>query len=288
MKTVLVTGGKGFVGSEIVKKLRRNGYKVFPISRSYSNDGVVCDLSQISYDELLLKIPTVDFIVHTACNIPRNTSEDNDSLYNENILIDELIFKLSSTQKIPIIYISTCGLYKRSIYSLDENSDLIQSSNYFKSKYQGEILFRSLKYATILRISSPFGVGMNQNVVISKFIAQAINTKNILLWGDGLRAQNFIHVKDIADSVDLVILHNSYGTFNITADFSCSMTELAITIMKQFDDCTLEYVPDEAAETGHNYLYSNHKAYKELYWSPKKNLVPSLIEMIRDTETKLQ
>jgi len=286
MKTVLVTGAKGFVGSNIVKRLEIAGYKVIKTARSPLDDGIVCDLSTISFNELSDKVPELDIIVHTACNIPRRVSDDTETLYNQNITMDKVIAELSLRRGVPSIYISSCGLYGTSLYSLNENSKLDTTTHYLKAKHEGEILFKRTGLSTILRISSPYGIGMSGSVVISNFIKQALSTKKILVWGDGQRAQNFIHVDDIAACVELSMSKKIFQTFNVTADYSCTMTELAITIKKQVVGCALEYVDVVKGGESHNFLYNNEKAYTALGWFPKRYLHAALIEIINELENR--
>jgi len=284
METILVTGANGLVGSAIVKKLEGSGYSVLKIARAHDNDSYVCDLSQISCAELSKLTPDFDVIVHTAALIPRSRGDDNNELYDTNTRIDQLIYQLSEMKRARIIYISTCGLYKHNSSICDESSELDIHSYYFRSKCQGEQIFGNTGRATIARISSPFGDGMNNGVVISKFIDQAIGAHQINIWGRGDRAQNFVHVDDIAEFVKVAISSDLSEVYNVTADTSTTMKDLALVIQSLVSDCTIKYTETTSESEAVEFKYCNEKARKQMGWQPKKSLKDGLLEIIKNQD----
>ena len=215
----------------------------------------------------------VSHIVHCAAVIPnQKDAEDNESLQLRNYAIDMNVYEASSTKKIPVIYMSGCGLYDRQSGEVQtEDSALLPRTPYFMSKLIGERLFCEDGKSTVVRVSAPFGPGMAKAVVLQRFLDQAISGSPISLWGSGHREQDYISVEDIAIAVQRIVVMKKHGIFNIAAGKPTTMYEMAKTISKRFGG-EVVFVGKSDPNDFERVRISIERAQIELNWSPQLSL----------------
>lgn len=203
---ILITGIKGFLGSNLIKFFKEKEYELYGLGTKEEVFNGIQIYNSEDLDSIKV-IPDTIIFCHAAV-ASGNTILSNTILFDINVSLTERIcdkFYDSS-----VIYISTASIYSDEEDIITEISNLRPQSNYSISKLWGEYILKLNKKATIIRLSSLYGIGMKENTLIPNFINQAIDNNIIEVWGDGSRLQNYVHVEDVAKLIKMIVLqHNS-------------------------------------------------------------------------------
>ena len=172
---VLVTGGSGYLGSILSRKLLAKGYSVrildnFLFGKDSINDiknnqnleiveGDIRDLSIVSKS-----IKNVDTVIHLASIVGTQSSElDPNTSIEINLMATRNIAELCKLYKIKqFVFASTCSVYGAQPDQLiSENSEVNPLDSYGQSKFQSErAILQAYDYPTILRLGTLFGVAL--------------------------------------------------------------------------------------------------------------------------------
>jgi len=255
MKTV-VTGGAGFIGSNLVGVLLEEGHEVIVIDNlSTGKRENIANLQDNAHFEFvkgsitdlsLLKqvFEDVDCVFHQAAIPSVQRSVENPQATNEanvngtlNVLIAardcgvrKVIYASSSS-----VYGDTPRLPKR------EDMEPNPKSPYAVSKLAGEFYcgvfseVYGLKTAC-LRYFNVYGPKQDPSseyaAVIPRFITRVLNNQPPIIYGDGTQTRDFTFVKDVAHANILAMEQNAEGVLNIACGEQISVNELATAIMK--------------------------------------------------------
>ena len=192
---------------------------------------------------------------------------------------------------VSVIAASTAALYEESKEPLSESSSIKPKSPYGESKLaMAQILYDYSKIHHIsslsLRIFNVFGKGQNIKYagVITKFLENIRNDKNLTIFGDGNATRDFVSVNDVVDAIVLAIkrIEGKRGEIiNVGSGNSIKISELAkmmISISGK-DSSRIEYKPENNDEII-NSKSNISLARKMLEFSPKISLREGLEELI--------
>ena len=269
---IFVTGGAGFIGSFLTEHLLQNGHNVTVYDSLVNssednakrlqklNANFICgDISDL--DNLSKSISGHDVCIHLAAQIDVLESIKN-PLNNNTINISGTRNVLNSCVKnnVSVIAASTAALYEESKEPLSESSSIKPKSPYGESKLAMEqILYDYSKIYHInslsLRIFNVFGKGQNIKYagVITKFLENIRNDKNLTIFGDGNATRDFVSVNDVVDAIVLAIkrIEGKRGEIiNVGSGNSIKISELAkmmISISVK-DSSRIEYKPENNDE----------------------------------------
>ena len=267
---VLVTGGAGFVGTNLIKRLLKDGHQVISIDNYTTglkeNHQFGC--KYMNHDlRNLNDFPKVDVVFHLAAiariqpsfNIPKDyfTTNANATLN----LVDWCV-----NNNVPIIYAGSSskhsGRFKNPYtFSKDVGEDIIQL-------YQTHF---GLK-ATITRFYNVYGPHHLKEggycTVIGKWETAMENGKPITIYGDGTKRRDFTHIDDIVDALVKTMEQSAYGyEFELGRGINYSIKEIAD--MFECDNIVYEdNKPGEALVT----LCEDKLANQILGWVPVKNI----------------
>lgn len=300
---IVVTGGAGFIGSFLTEHLLQNGHNVTVYDSLVNssednakrlqklNANFICgDISDL--DNLSKSISGHDVCIHLAAQIDVLESIKN-PLNNNTINISGTRNVLNSCVKnnVSVIAASTAALYEESKEPLSESSSIKPKSPYGESKLAMEqILYDYSKIHHInslsLRIFNVFGKGQNIKYagVITKFLENIRNDKNLTIFGDGNATRDFVSVNDVVDAIVLAIkrIEGKRGEIiNVGSGNSIKISELAkmmISISGK-DSSRIEYKPENNDEII-NSKSNISLARKMLEFSPKISLREGLEELI--------
>ena len=287
---VLITGGAGYLGSVLSRKLLARGYDVRVMDALWYGSESIEDLEKNDKFELIKEdirnlVPTVksmidvDAVIHLASivgmpasSIEPRTSEEINYLATKNIA------ELCQLHDIETyIFASTC-----SVYGFQPNKIITEKSHvapldfYAKQKYLSERATGWLNRSpTIYRFGTLFGLSprMRFDLVINLFVAQALTDGKITVFG-GKQERPFLHVSDAADSLIFGIEKNITGTYNVISE---NMTILqAAERIKKIIGCEIEISTEN--EDNRSYRVSAEKI-KQVGFTPLKNLDDTIKEI---------
>ena len=278
-KRILITGIKGFLGSKLVNSL--HDYELFGLGTKDEFFGGIQVFSSGNLQVLDLKIDVV-VICHAAV-VSGNTVVSNDVLYEVNVsLTEKIVNKFSNAY---IIYVSTTSVYEINRDMLTEHSNVCPQSNYGLSKLWAERIVLLNKKASVLRISSMFGIEMKENTLIPNYVNQALKDKEILVWGTGERLQNYIHVDDVAKYINLMIEAKDKVSGQIILGVSLreySNLEIA-TMISKITKAKIKFVNQDNSKS---LAYNNEFSTTLLNWEPNIGIEERLQKYIEWKQKK--
>jgi UDP-glucose 4-epimerase len=297
MKHVLVTGGAGFIGAYLVKKLIETNIKVTIVDNLKDVGGIsfvhpkanfinsdICDVSL--YDKL--KRLNIDTVYHLAAQSAGEPSYDDPK---SDVLINSygtyLISKFCKDNEINrLIYTSTVAVYGNAKEEIiDEKTNINPDSIYGVSKYGGELFIRQMlknshtKF-TIFRVFNTYGPGENLNFqkkgMVSIYIGFIWKKDPIYVKGSLERFRDFTYIDDNVDA--LIACHSKKITFgevyNLSSGKKTLVKDLVKIILNAFN-LPQDYKVIELPNTpGDSFGFHSNpdKIKKHLGWEPKINL----------------
>jgi UDP-glucose 4-epimerase len=296
MKKAIVTGGAGFIGSNLVDMLIENKFSVTiidnlstgkqenanPLAKIY-----VEDLRNFDNIKKIFEKEKPDFIFHLAAKINVRESLDNPIEYAlHNILCTLNLLELSVKNNVKHFVFSSTGgaIYgDGSEIPTPETSPSFPLSPYGCSKYSIEkyLIYYSkikgLKF-TCLRYANVYGPRQNpegEAGVISIFFQNMFANKTPAIFG-GIQTRDFVYVKDVARANILALEDQKSNVYNIGTGKETDIIEIFNRINKYFKDkFSPEYKPMIAGEQKRSCL-SYAKIKKQLGWTPRTTLTEGL------------
>src|SRR3990167_7552314 len=234
MKKILVTGGAGFIGSHLVDRLIKSGYKTIVadnLSRgklenvNAKADFEKTDITSKKITDLIKKIKP-DVIYHFAAqsNIGQSLKDPQKDI-SINFLATQTLLDQAKVLKIKkIIFASSAAVYAESKKMPIKEEDLKEPiSLYGVSKLCSEYLLRNyhkihgLPYAS-LRFANVYGPRQDMSAeggVVAILIDKILKNDQATIFGDGTQTRDFIYVSDVVKACLLSLRNDVLGEFNI-------------------------------------------------------------------------
>lgn len=300
---VIVTGGAGFIGSNLVDRLIKEGFDTYIIDNLSTGKQQFLNPRATFYQSDILDVKKMERIFeevkptavfHLAAQIDIQTSIHNPVIDAQiNIIGTMNILELCKEYNCKLIYSSSAAIYGTPLYLPVCEQHLIQPvSNYGISKYTPELYIRcyaqlyNVKY-TILRYSNVYGprqMPKGEGGVISIFIDKMIKNETPVIFGDGNQTRDFIYVEDIVSANLTALKEEKNGTYNISTNKQISINELIEKI-----NCILNkhivpvYKQDRLGDIDHSCL-DNQLAEQELNWKPEYSIIEGLTKTCQFNE----
>jgi len=297
---ILVTGGAGFIGSQVVPSLLSEGHEVV----------VLDDLStgrknrlpkEVELYELdirdwrlvaVLKEVEPDIVVHLAAQVDVRKSVSDPLLDAEiNILgtVNVATAFLKSPKAKKFIFISTAAVYgSEAKVPILETSPLKPESPYGLSKLTAERYLSLLSTEAgfdlvTLRLGNVYGPGQDAHGeagVIAIFSQKVLKGETLSIFGDGEQTRDFVFVKDVARAITLAISEGERGSFNIATGEETKINDL-IRIYQELTPTSfsVKYEPSRSGEILRSSLDIS-KAKEELSFTPEYSLLEGLSETL--------
>ncbi len=270
---ILITGIKGFLGINLIERLDK--HEVFGLGTKEETIGKIQVFNSNDLDKLDQDFDLV-IICHAAVE-SGTTTLSNESLFNVNVsLTERIIYKFKNAF---IIYISTTSVYDFNFDFITETSNINPQSNYSLSKLWGEKIVSINKKTVILRLSSMYGIGMKENTLIPNYVNQALNSGIIEVWGKGDRLQNYVHVDDVVQYIDLIIQNkeNLYGKILLgVSKKQYSNLEIA-NIILNYTKGKIKFVNEDNSKS---FCYNNNYTRNLLNWESQVEIEDRLKKYI--------
>ena len=304
MKRFIVTGGYGFIGSNLIKLLLKKKFKVLNIDNlSYSAQKY--NLSSVKSKNYLFKKVDINnkkeiikilnkYKPHGIFNLAADTHvdrsiDDSSNFIKNNILgVYNLLEAIKNyKKKIRLIHISTDEVYGDILGSKksNENFPYAPSSPYSASKASSDHLIsayiRTYKIdAVISNCSNNYGPRQFPEKLIPKMIYNILNNKPLPIYAKGKNSREWIYVDDHCNALIKLFFKGKSGEkYNIGSGINCSNTFLVKKILKTFANKKIKlgkkvkiiFVKDRP---GHDFRYAlnSNKIKRKLKWKPKINL----------------
>jgi len=242
----VVTGGAGFIGSNIVKLLVKKGHQVDVIDNLHigkkENLNEILDKANFysidirNKNDLEQILKNYDGIFHEAALTAVPESFKKTQEYQDvNVTGTKNIFEIAQKEQIRVVYASSSSIYGNAKnIPIKEDADKKPINPYGQTKLDDEKLaeeYSKNDFSVIgLRYFNVYGIGQTGSYagVITKFLEKIKNKKPFLIYGDGNQIRDFIHVEDIAKA-NLVAMESKIknGFFNIGTGIPTSINDLA-------------------------------------------------------------
>ena len=301
MKKVIVTGGAGFIGSNLVKYLLKKKYFVINIDKlSYSanpynvknlnkNKNYVFFKVDLNNKKRITKIlkkykPHGIFNLAAETHVDRSIDKPKNFIYSNilgtyNLLESILAYK----KKIKLVHVSTDEVYGDLIKGRsDEKFPYNPSSPYSSSKASADHLIkayiRTYKIqAVISNCCNNYGPNQFPEKLIPKLIFNIMNNKPLPIYAKGKNSREWIHVQDHCEALLLVYLKGKIGeSYNIGSSMNLRNIDIAKKLFKIAKNKSIrinkkvkiKFVKDRP---GHDFRYAlnNKKILKRLGWKTK-------------------
>ena len=274
---ILVTGGAGFVGTNLIKQLLKEGHDIISID-NYSTGKKENHIDKVKYIEgdiynLMDHIATLstpyyqpDVVFHMAAIARIQPSFENPQDYiKTNFNGTYNIVQFCTNREIPLIYAGSSshhsGKFKNPYtFSKDMGEEIIQL-------YQKHFGLKA-SIARFYNVYGPYQLTEGgYTTLIGRWMNNIKNNLPCEIYGDGNKKRDFTHVEDIINGLISIMKQKSYGNiFEFGKGKNYSVNEVA----KMFEIVPMykENKPGEAQETLADYSLAKNK----LGWEPKKDL----------------
>jgi len=233
---IFVTGGAGFIGINLCKKLallhKVTVYDNFSNS-SQENFPAIENVTLIVGDilnnsKLFNAMKNHDIVIHLAAKIDVIDSINNpDNTFQTNVQGTQNVLDSCNSHNISkIIVASSAAIYPNSDNPIDEKSITKSLSPYGQSKLDMEkIIIQSKINYSILRLFNVYGNGQTTGV-IANFKKNILENKPLTIFGDGKAIRDFIHIDNVVDAI-ILSMKSISGIYNIASGNGTSISDLA-------------------------------------------------------------
>jgi len=292
---ILITGGSGFIGSNLIPLLSKNHQvSVLDVnSPKLDIQFIKADIQNLEVVKDAIK--DCDLVIHLAALVGVESTE--------NFPIKTLEFNINGTKNIleacrhskvkKIIFSSSSEIYGQPLsVPIKESDPLIPITIYGISKLTAEEYVKSYSKMygidyTILRFFNAYGPNQSQNFVIPRFVNLALQNKSINIHNDGTQIRAFCHVEDIVKGIYLVLEQGNNEIFNIGNDSEpICIRDLSQKIVLMTNSQSEQiFVPFEKSNRNRNEILTRipviDKAKDMLNYHPKISLVEGIQSIIK-------
>ena len=265
MAKVLVTGGRGFIGSNLVKELKRRGHEVWicDLMHCEMENYIRCDVSKFRQVERLFENIDVDYVYHAAAEYGRWNGEDYyENLWLTNAVGTKNILKMQEKKRFRMIFFGSAEVYGDydGVMSEDvmDKIPIRQMNDYAISKWVNElqIMNSAAMYGTEtvrVRLFNVYGPGEHYTPYrgfIPKFIYKALRDEPYTVYLGHKRTLEY--VEDICRALANIIDNFKPGeVYNLGGDKQYEIKYISDLILKTLgkDDSKVTYKDAEPFTT---------------------------------------
>ena len=304
-KNIIVTGGLGFIGSNLIQLLIKKGYSVINIDKvSYSSNFynikeikknkkykfIKCDLKNHKKLKKIFKTfkPIAIFNLAAETHVDRSIDSPRQFIDSNIVgvfnLLEAFKYYCKINKKTFLIHISTDEVYGDVLHGrTDENYPYKPSSPYAASKASSDHLvfsyIRTFKIpAIITNCSNNYGPRQHPEKLIPKLIYNILNNKSLPIYGKGKNSREWIYVTDHCEALFKIFKKGKIGEFyNIGSNKNLNNIEITknlLNIAKKYvkigSKVKIKFIKDRP---GHDlrYALNSNKIINNLKWKPLIN-----------------
>ncbi len=307
MTTILVTGGMGFIGSNFIRFILNlnQDFKVINVDKlTYAGNpenlkGIdsnfpskyefyKMDISDFETIDKVIKQKDIDYLINFAAETHVDRSLNNPTLFCDTNIAGTISL-LNSAKKNRIkkyLQISTDEVYGSLNFEdppFTEKNHLAPNNPYSASKASADLIIRAYHKSfnlpiNITRCSNNYGPYQFPEKVIPLMISNALEDKELPIYGKGINIREWIHVEDHCKAILKVLLEGTDGEiYNIGGGSEIANIDLVKKLLKILNkpESLMRFVKDRP---GHDLRYAidHSKITKELNWKPEIKLETGL------------
>jgi len=302
---IAITGGAGYIGSLLIKKLRDKNHILTSIDNQSIGDykwlratGVeslnVGDVKTI--EDLIKTFKDADCVAHLAA-LPGLTlcNEKPEEACLTNIYGTHQILEAAKQANIKrVVFCSTAAVYGTPQKTpVTEDHPLRPMNLYGVTKLAGEKLMEAYHAndgleTVSLRFGNVYGVGLytRWSTVVPKFVRLALENKPLTIYGDGTNSRDFVHVEDICQALELALTQSGVGgeVYNVGCE-PTTIQEIAEVVSDEAEKSIgnrpeITYLPPRAGETK-EFTYDLSKIRDGLDFKPEWTIRKGVQQLIQ-------
>ena len=314
MKTILITGGAGFIGSTLTKRLLDEGYQVVCIDNfndyydpKLKENNVRAFLKKPNYSLYRVDIRnfqdvskvfdenSIDVVVHLAAMAGVRPSIENPILYQEvNGLGTQNILEVAKNHGVSSLVLASSSSVYGNCKEVPFREDMIVDyaiSPYAATKKANEVMahvYHELYHMNImmLRFFTVYGPKQRPDLAINKFTRLMLEDKEIPMFGDGTTSRDYTYVDDIVDGIVKSCHYvdrgeNVYEIVNLGSHNPISLKEMIITIGEALDvQPKIKRLPMQPGDVDQTYADIT-KANELLGYSPQTTFSDGIKKFVK-------
>jgi len=292
---VLITGGCGFIGYHLIRRMLRKDYNLIILDNLTRG---VCNVKDISSEIVFIKddirnteimeklIKRSDIVVHLAAFSKVFPSIMNpETCFKINVEGTERIARYCAKYTKKLIFTSSREVYGNALYlPVDEGHPLNPINPYGASKVSAEKIIEAyskcygLDYV-ILRLSNVYGP-LDFDRVIPIFIKRAIENKDLIIYGRH-KLLDFIYVDDVINAILMAMELDENSVLNIGSNKGISLISITKLIKKLVNSTSNIIIKNKRKGEVEKFIADINKAKKVLKWKPRISLEEGLKKTIK-------
>lgn len=300
--TLLITGGTGFIGSHLIRRLVREGHTIISLQRRASSPQRIADCihtitvypipDDLKLDAIFTTYP-IDGVIHLATDYVKypSSSEEIQRMTEANIVFPALLLDAAGRHNVSFfLNTGTCFEYEPTKEKISETSVIKPFNYYAATKLAFEELLKAQARehgipAATLKLFFPYGEQDNDKLFVILIRTLLHNEKIAISKGE--QYLNYTYVSDIVDAYIKAISYlrssqaTEYQVFNIGSDEAITLKDAVILLetitgKTGIISLTKEYAEGEIMQM----VSDNSKAKKVLNWNPTIRMEEGLRRMI--------
>jgi len=310
MRHYLITGGAGFIGSNLIRRLYKTEKDIFitciddfdpfyskeikqlNISDFDKNKNFCllnCDLANATAKELDNVIPKpIDVIVHLAAKAGVRPSIQNPLAYQQaNVIGLQNLLDFAKEKKVrQFVFASSSSVYGiNDHFPWKEDEKLLPISPYAMTKLAGEMLGHvysklfDIRFI-VLRFFTVYGPGQRPDLAIHKFTKAILNDKPITMYGDGSTSRDYTYIDDTVQGIVAAMNYDktNFEIINLGNNYPVALKDLVNAIGEVIGKkASIEQQPDQPGDVPTTFADIS-KAKQLLGYEPKIKLNEGLIK----------
>ena len=284
MKKALVTGGTGFIGSNLCLELEKQGWEVLAVSKDVETEkdnliGFKGKIKQLDISNTFDLEEKIDVVFHQAAQTDPRFPEDSETIRN-NLEGFKKIIEFAKKKDAKLVYASSASVYAIENSPMKEEQDKCPQSAYALSKLIMDEMAKELFdkiHIVGLRYFNVFGPRESKKGKPASMIyhlgKQIKEGKNPRIFYDGEQKRDHIYVKDVVDA-NIKAVSAGSGIYNVGTGIATSFNNLVKTINKVLQtDLSPEYFESPYGKSYQDFTQADtSKAESKLNFKTKWNL----------------
>ena len=264
---ILVTGGSGFAGSNLIKYFHHHGFEVIATYRNNKPHEFISGVKYVRIDlsnRICLEDP-VDAIVHTAVSQSGSVLTMEEYIRDNIDTARNIVDFARRTGVKTIIYFSTRSIYGEiRCEEVYEENDIINPDKYGQVKFIAEQIFKEAKGINTIGIRTPGIIGPGaHDIWLKKIVDEMINNEPIII--SDFDTKNLVHIDDIGKFICILLDKSAegkwfeYSVVNLACKDTINNKEIVEIIRKRTKSKSVVTVKEKGAGL---FVLNADKAYK--------------------------